>query len=361
MSSPFLLSLHLLYYYLPLFAHASASGTLALFLDDWCNQASIINPTVDLAADVCLVTNGAAGVAVEELPPCASGEATLQLYQDTSCANQAGTYDFMASDNCYIDAAAVLFACTAVAKGARATATSTVSAGSSSMAVAGGAAAIPTGGFPGDSTSQSTPSTNEAAATSTTLPNPTSTDSVPTDHTRGSTTGAADPGGLSKGSQIGLGVGLPAGSIVVALLAWLCPCTRKVIRRHRPGVNSRRANAIGSSLGHQAEKGYEMWNSTQRLATPTPPAYSQQGFGGSSTQGFPTSPVNSNTQQGFGGNSTQGLATPPAVNSNTQQGFGGNSTQGFPPTPPVNSANAQPNFGGNPIGNTQTQGTLPSW
>ena len=335
MSSLFLLSLHLLYSYLPLFARASASGTLAQFLDSFCGQASIINPTVDLAADVCLVTNGAMGVAVEELPPCASGEATLQLYQDTSCANQVDLGSSDASDNCYVDPVAVLFACTAVSKGSRATATSTVSAGLSSMAVATGAAAIPTGGLPGDSTSQNTPSTNEAAATSSKIPNPTSADSPPTDHTRGSTTGAAGSDGLSKGSQIGLGVGLPAGSIVVALLAWLCPCTRKVIRRHRPGANSRRGNTIGSSLGHQAEKGYEMWNSTQSLATPTPPAYSQQGFGGISTQGLPTPPVNSNTRQVLGENSTQGFSTPPV------------------------NANAQPNLGNNPIANTQ--GTLPSW
>ena len=331
MSSLFLLSLHLLYYYLPLFARASASGTLALFLDVVCEQASIINPTVDLAADVCLVTNGAFGVAVEELPPCASGEATLQLYQDTSCANQVNAGIDYAYENCYVVPAAVLFACTAVAKGSRATATSTVSAGSSSMAIATGAAASPTGGLPGDSTSQNTPSTNEAAPTSSTIPNPTSTDPTTTDRTRASTSSAGGSG-LSKGSQIGLGVGLPAGSIVVALLAWLCPCTRKVIRRHRPGANSRRGNSIGL-LGHQAEKGYEMWNSSQGLATPTPPAYSntQLGYGGNSTQGLATPPITSNTQLGFGGNSTQAFPTP--ANPNTQSGFGGIANlQGAPPS-----------------------------
>ena len=358
MSSLFLLSLHFLYYFLPLSARASAPGTLALFLDIVCEQASIINPTVDLAANVCLVTNGVTGVAVEELPPCASGEATLQLYQDTSCANQVDADIDYASENCYVPPAAVLFACTAVAKGSRATATSTVSAGSSSMAIATGAAASPTGGLPGDSTSQNTPSTNEAAPTSSTVPNPTSTDSTTTDstttdRTRTSTSGAGDSG-LSKGSQIGLGVGLPAGSIVVALLAWLCPCTRKVIRRHCPGANSRRGNSLGL-LGHQAEKGYEMWNSTQGLATPTPPAYSntQLGNGGNSTQGLATPPISSNTQLGYGGNSTQGLATPP-ISSNIQLGFGGNSTQAFPT--PANP-NTQSGFGG--IANSQ--GAPPSY
>ena len=317
MSSLFLLSLHLLYCCLPLFARASPSGTIALFLDFVCEQASIINPTVDLAANVCLVTDGATGVAVEVLPPCASGEATLQLYQDTSCANQIdANIDY---ENCYVPPAAVLFACTAVAKGSRATATSTVSAGSSSMAIATGDPASPTGSSPGDSNPLNTPSTNEAAATSSTTSNPTSTAPTTTDVKKAS---AAGSGGLSQSSQIGLGVGLPVGSIVVALLAWLCPCTRKVVRRHRPGgANSRRANAI-SLLGHQAEKGYEMWNSTQGLATPTPPAYSntQQGSGGTSTQGFPTPLINSNTQLGFGGNSMPGFP-PTQGNSNGMTGL----------------------------------------
>ena len=316
MSSLFLLSLHLLYCCLPLFARASPPGAIALFLDIVCEQASIINPTVDLAANVCLVTHGATGVAVEVLPPCASGEATLQLYQDTSCANQVDANIDYAFENCYAPHAAVLFACTAVAKGSRATATSTVSAGSSSMAIATGDPASPTGGSPGDSNPLNTPSTNEAAPTSSTRPNPTSTDPTTTDVKKAS---AAGSGGLSQSSQIGLGVGLPVGSIVVALLAWLCPCTRKVIRRHRPGgADSRRGNAI-SLLGHQAEKGYEMWNSTQTL--PTPPAYSntQQGFGGNSTQRFPTPPVNSNTQLGSGGNSMPGFP-PTQVNPNTLPG-----------------------------------------
>lgn len=296
MSSLFLLSLHLLYYYLPLVARASASGTLALFLDNVCEQASIINPTVDLAADVCLVTNGATGIAIEELPPCASGEATLQMYHDTSCANQVDADLDFASENCYFYPSAVLFACTAVVKGSHATATSTVSAGSSSMAIATGSPASPTGGSAGDSTPQNTPSTNEAAPTSSTISNPTTTDVK-----KASSTDAAGSG-LSQRSQIGLGVGLPVGSIVVALLAWLCPCTRKVIRGHRPGANSRRGgNPLLDSLGHRAEKGYEMWNSTQALATPTPPAYSntQLGYGGNSTQGFPTTTINANTLPGL--------------------------------------------------------------
>ena len=66
-----------------------------------------------------------------------------------------------------------------------------------------------------------------------------------------------------------------------------------------------------------------MWNSSQGLATPTPPAYSntQSVYGGNSTQGLATPPITSNTQLGVGGNSTQAFPTP--ANPNTQSGFGG--------------------------------------
>ena len=276
MSSLFLLTLHLLYLYFPLHARASVDGALALFLDGECEQASIINPTVNVAADVCLVSEGAEGIAVEVLPPCASGEASVQLYDDTSCANPVDMN--LEYNNCYFGFVAVIFQCTAVAGGSHATATSTVSAGSSSIPIATGAPASPTDISPGDSTAQNTPSTNEAAATS-------STDAIPTSTspTRVSTTGAAgsaSSSGLSHSSQIGLGVGLPVGSIVVALLAWLCPCTRRIVRHHRPGANQGRRNPIGS-LGQQAERGYQMWNSSQ---------------------GLTTTPGNSNTQPNFSGN-----------------------------------------------------------
>ncbi|KAK0512094.1 hypothetical protein JMJ35_005222 [Cladonia borealis] len=298
MSSLFLLTLHLLYLYFPL-ARASAAGTLALYLDEECEQASIINPTVQVATDVCLVAEGAEAIAVEVLPPCASGEASVQLYDDTSCANPIDMN--LQYQNCYFAFVAVVFQCTAVAGGSHATATSTVSAGSSSMAVATGAPASPTGISPGDSAQPSTPSSNEAAATSSpTNPIPTSTDA--TNPKKTTTTGAAasasSSGGLSKNSQIGLGVGLPAGSILVALLAWLCPCTRNIVRRHRPGAKHGRGYLIADSLGHQAERGYQMWDSAQKLATAT---------------------------------------TTPQGNSNTQ-----------------------PNFAGTPIANA-TQGVLPSW
>ena len=278
MSSLVLLTLHLLSLYFPLLTRASADGALAQFLDMGCDQASIINPTVDVATDVCLVAKGAEGFAVEVLPPCASGEASLQMYEDTSCAISVDMENFD-YNNCYFGFVAVVFQCTAVAGGSHATATSTVSAGSSSIAVASGAPASPSGSSPGDSTQQNTPSTNEAAATSSTNPIPIST----TNPKKASTTGAAGSAsgsGLSQNSQIGLGVGLPVGSIIVALLAWLCPCTRRIVRHHRPGANRARGNPVGS-LGHQAERGYQMWNSTQGLVT---------------------TPGNSNTQPSFAGN-----------------------------------------------------------
>ena len=292
MSSLFLLTLQLLYLYFPL-ARASADGTLAMYLDEECEQASIINPTVQVATDVCLVTEGADAIAVEVLPPCGSGEASVQLYDDTSCANPISMD--LQYENCYFAFVAVVFQCTAVAEGSHATATSTVSAGSSSMAVATGAPASPTG------TSLDTPSSNEAVATSsTTNPIPTATDATNPQKTTaaGAAGSASTSGGLSKNSQIGLGVGLPAGSILVALLAWLCPCTRNILRRYRPGAKHGRAYVVADSLGHQAERGYQMWDSAQKLATAT--------------------------------------------------------------TTPQGSSNTQPNFSGSPIANA-TQGVLPSY
>ena len=278
MSSLFLLSLHLICLYLPLLARASAAGDLALYLDGECEQASIINPTVEVAADVCLVTNGAEGMAVELLPPCASGEASVQLYDDTSCANPVDmNLDY---GNCYFAFVAVVFQCTAVAGGSHATATSTVSAGSSSIPVASGAPASPTG------SSQDSPSSNEAAATSSTGAIPTTTDttnptSTSTNPKKATAAGSASSsGGLSQKSQIGLGVGLPAGSILVALLAWLFPCTRSFVRQHRPGAKRRGANP---SLGQQAERGYQMWNnsnSNQGLAPGNSNTTQQPSFGG---------------------------------------------------------------------------------
>ncbi|KAK3176911.1 hypothetical protein OEA41_008237 [Lepraria neglecta] len=224
MTLVYLLPLYILLHHLPVRSLASAPGTLALFLDDICSQASIINPSVHVPINTCLVTPGALGIAVEALPPCTSGDATLIIYQDTSCANPVGSN--IQYENCYFDGSgvpAVLFACSEAAGGATATATSTVSAGSSSMPVAGDTpATTSSGGTP----EQTTPSSNGATTTSTP---PSSSTSQSSTNSGGDGSGGTGSG-LSHKGEIALGVGLPVGSIVVALLAWWFPCKKK--RRH---------------------------------------------------------------------------------------------------------------------------------
>lgn len=216
-----LLSLYLLFHHLSLPSVGSDPGEVALFLDGECSTPSVINPSVKLAADTCLVTLGAYGISIQELPPCTSGDATLIQYEDTSCANPAGSN--AQDNNCYYWASlngipAVLFACTDVDRGAFATATSTVSAGSTIIPVAGN---TPSPTSSNATTEQSTLSSNGAATTSTS-PNPfqTNTDS-------GTGTGS----GLGQKGQIALGIIIPVGGILVALLAWWFPCRKG---RNRP-------------------------------------------------------------------------------------------------------------------------------
>ncbi|CAD6576531.1 MAG: hypothetical protein ASARMPREDX12_007919 [Alectoria sarmentosa] len=218
MATKFLLPLCILLHRLPLRSLASAPGKLAFFLDEECIQASIINPSVNVNVNTCLVTPGALGIAVETLPPCITGSATLIMYQDTSCANPVG--GDLQYDNCYFDGPdgvpAVLFACDQVAGGATATATSTVSAGSSSIPVAAGTPTTPLSG--GSTPEQTTTSSDSATTTS----NSTSANSSQANN-NSDVTGS----GLSQKGQIALGVGLPVGSIVVALLAWWFPCKKR--------------------------------------------------------------------------------------------------------------------------------------
>ncbi|KAL2043764.1 hypothetical protein N7G274_003283 [Stereocaulon virgatum] len=222
MAFAFLLSLYVFFYHLPCISLASAPGTLALFLDEQCIQASIINPSVNVPLNTCLVTTGALGIAVKTLPPCTSGDATLVMYRDTSCANLvSGNLQY---NNCYFDGpngvSAIMFSCNKAAGGGSATATSTVSAGSSSMPVAGDTA--PTASS-SSTPAQTHPSSN--AATTTSAP-PSSSTSQPSSNSGGNGSSGTSSG-LSQNGQIALGVGLPVGSIVVALLAWWFPCRKK--------------------------------------------------------------------------------------------------------------------------------------
>ncbi|KAL9076774.1 MAG: hypothetical protein Q9161_000759 [Pseudevernia consocians] len=217
----FHLPLYILLHHLSLRSRASVPGTLALFLDEECSQASIINPSVNVPTDTCLVTSGALGIAVEALPPCASGDATLMIYQDTSCANLVGgdlqytNYYF----NVPIGVSAVLFACEKVAEGAVATATSTTSAGSSSIPVAVDTSTTTSSS---DISQKTTPSSN--GATTTSVPSSSSTSSKsPQTNTNSASTGS----GISWKGQIALGIGVPVSSLVVALLAWWFPREKK--------------------------------------------------------------------------------------------------------------------------------------
>ncbi|KAL8921785.1 MAG: hypothetical protein Q9208_005542 [Pyrenodesmia sp. 3 TL-2023] len=213
-------------------AAAASSGTLAFFLDQNCQEASIINPTVDLAVATCLVTPGADGIAVINPPPCTSGDAaTPILYRDTSCANAERMNIDYEYSNCYFDGpsgvTAIMFTCPKVAGGSLATATSTASASSSSMAVAVGA---PTAGSTALSPTQNAPAPN-GAVVSASLANPSSSASSQANRTNSGTTGDGNDnraGGNGKGSGLSttqvIAVVCPVGAAVIALLAWLFPC-----------------------------------------------------------------------------------------------------------------------------------------
>ncbi|KAI4130903.1 MAG: hypothetical protein LQ338_001500 [Usnochroma carphineum] len=196
----------------------AANGTLDVFLDGNCDKASIINPTVDLPANTCLVTPGAHGIAVELLPPCASGTATLVEYSDHSCVS-AEADDVVNYNNCYAygveDIPAVQFVC----KGSVATSTITMTFGSSTIPVAAGTAAP----VPGGGSGTTSPPSNEAAPTT----HPSS--SAPSSHTDSGVGGDGSSSGLSHNAQIALGVGVPVAALIVAFLAWQFP---KRMRRH---------------------------------------------------------------------------------------------------------------------------------
>ena len=222
MALNFFLLLTLVFYQFPSLSFADAPGSLALFLDEECQEASIINPSVKLPVDTCLVNSGALGVAVQSLPPCASGNAAFVMYHDTSCTNQIQLD--LQYNNCYFDGPigipAIMFVCSAVAGGTLATTTSTVTAGSTTIPIA----ANTPNSSPGGSSEQSTPSSNGATATSTSPASHTSSNSSPTST---SSSGSGSGSGLSQSTQIALGVALPIGGILVALLAWWFPCGRR--------------------------------------------------------------------------------------------------------------------------------------
>lgn len=199
-----------------------AQGQIAQFLDFDCEQGSPINPSVSLPLDTCLVTSGAQGVVVQVYPRCLSGNGntTLQLYKDDLCASPDTFNGF--DNDCYwyggSGIPALMFICGSVADGdSHATSTSTVTAGSVLVPVAkatGATTSSTSGGF----SSQTAADSNGIVASAT----PTSPAANPS-QTSASNTGGGSSSGLSQREQIILGIALPIGSIIVALLAWQCP------------------------------------------------------------------------------------------------------------------------------------------
>ena len=206
-----------------LISTAFAQGKIAQFLDFDCRDTSSVNPTVSLPLDTCLVTIGAGGVVVQVLPACLTGSAsaTLQLYQDQACALPVSEANFYNDDNCLasnVGFGGVMFICGGVAEGnSDATSTSTVIATSALVPVAKATEATTTSAPGGLSSHTATGSngliTSVTPASSTS--NPSRTDET--------SPGGDSSSGLSQHDQIVLGIALPVGSLIVALLAWLCP------------------------------------------------------------------------------------------------------------------------------------------
>ena len=211
-----------LFYCLLLPSLTSAAGKLAFFLDEFCEQASIINPSVNVDADTCLVTPGALGIAIQAQPACPSGTATFKMFVDTSCANPVDMdIDY---DNCYAHGLNGVKAIAFVCGGATITATSTTPAGSSTIPVA--ADTPSTSSFGAVATGQSTPPSNGASPTSNSPSSFTSTNPSHSNTNGNGTNGNSGDksSGMSSKTQIILEVVLPVGAIVVAIFAWCFPC-----------------------------------------------------------------------------------------------------------------------------------------
>ncbi|KAL9034102.1 MAG: hypothetical protein Q9214_007201 [Letrouitia sp. 1 TL-2023] len=213
----------LLLYHYPLRSFASASGSLALFLDEQCEDASILNPSVNLPLNTCLVPPGAQGIAIKMLPPCDDGsDAKLVLFDDTSCATRDSADPKMFQfANCFFNGPngidAVLFACENSTESDVATSTTTVYASRLPIAQETGG----TGGTP----AQSAPVQNTAISTSTpSSPSSPSKAPIPSPSDNNDNNNGSGTSGLSRTGQIALGVALPVAAVVVALLAWWFPC-----------------------------------------------------------------------------------------------------------------------------------------
>lgn len=249
----------LLFFSMILPSHAASSnifdtpGSVALFLDEGCEKPTTNPTTAELALSTCLVTHGALGISVEHLPHCPSGSYMLQLFQDTTCSN--GVNLNQSNGLCFSNGPsgipAIAWECAGADEAFAATATSTVEAGTVVSAATSGAgrttsttvsAPSTTNGKSGAITATATKSALTSSATGN--PSPTGTSSA-----NGSQTGSSDSGGsgagLSRTDQIVIGVVLPAGAIVVALLAWLWP---KPFRKSKQNQTDKAPAARGQPL-----------------------------------------------------------------------------------------------------------------
>ena len=198
----------------------SQSGQIAQFLNYECTHQSLINPTVPLDLDTCLVTSGAYGLVPQRVPVCNTGNAKLQVYQDQACArpdlSSLDENHCVSNDNFPISA--VMFICTDGGPEPKSTTTVTADSVLVPAAQATGAIAISTSNDPSLPTTTDSNRLVSSATRTDSAFNPSQTDANSSGEDLGSS-------GLSHRDQIILGVVLPVGSLVVALLAWLYPKT----------------------------------------------------------------------------------------------------------------------------------------
>ena len=215
---------------------SAAAGTLNIFLDySTCRRASIVNPTIQLAANTCLVSPNAHGVSVKAVPPCLTGRAEIAIYEDTSCTNPSENSDYEVEHNCYYDGSyntikAIQFVCPQVESGSVPTATTTVTFGSSLIPIASGEPSSRS------ETQPTTPSTNTAAVPTseptTLLTSPISSPTARNPASSPQSSNVNDDGdgtsrsGISRNAQIGIGIGVPVAALLVAILAWWFPCKK---------------------------------------------------------------------------------------------------------------------------------------
>ena len=200
---------------------AATSSSMNFFLDYYCKESSIINPIIDVAANTCLVCSSAYDVNVKVLPACATGSASVVMYYDIACFNP-NTEDVSYIDdvNCFSDdmdqgLKAVQYVCKDVANGQLATATITVSFGSSILPIAGGIATENTGWTP--TTLAISPSSNVVSSTQV------SSSSISTQP--GSNGESSNSDGfeeneedLSRSTTIAIDIGISVAVLIVALL-----------------------------------------------------------------------------------------------------------------------------------------------